>query len=287
MYMPDVTTRRLDELLHEDVPHGDLTTDALAIGDRPATMIFDAREAMTLSGLGIAEGLLRLVGAEVELSVEDGASVAAGTRLLHARGRAGALLKVWKQAQTSLEALSGIASAARDLVDAVTATGRDVPVACTRKTFPGVRALQAAAVRAGGCVAHRMGLSETVLLFAEHRVFLAGVPLSVTADRLRKAAPEKKLVIEVASVEEGVAAAAAGFDVIQTEKFAPTAGGGLAHLVARDHPGTIVAAAGGIHPGNVAPYVLAGASVIVTSWPYQGRPRDVQVLIAAHGDEVG
>ncbi|MGK3933824.1 hypothetical protein ABI069_14675, partial [Enterococcus faecium] len=68
---------------------------------------------------------------------------------------------------------------------------------------------------------HRLGLSETILVFPEHRVFLGEEPLATTALRLRSAAPEKKLVIEVTSHEEGLAAADAGFDVIQTEKFSP------------------------------------------------------------------
>lgn len=68
---------------------------------------------------------------------------------------------------------------------------------------------------------YRLGLSETVLVFPEHHEFLRDVPLNEVVGRLRRAAPEKKLVIEVTNSETAVAAAVAGFDVVQAEKFAP------------------------------------------------------------------
>jgi molybdenum transport protein len=125
-------------------------------------------------------------------------------------------------------------------------------------------------------------LSETVLVFPEHRAFLGEEMLYETADRLRRAAPEKKLVIEVTTLEAAIVAATAGFDVIQVEKFAPAE---FAALVARmsslasmrSRP--VIAAAGGIHAGNVAAYAQAGADIVVTSSPYLARPRDVQVRI--------
>ena len=148
--------------------------------------------------------------------------------------------------------------------------------------MPGTKRFAVAAVKAGGAVMHRLGLSETVLVFPEHRAFLNGELLGDSVERLRRAAPEKKLVIEVTTIEAAVVAAGAGFDVIQAEKFSPT---GIAALVARmmamasmrQRP--IVAAAGGIHAGNVAAYAEAGADVVVTSSPYLARPRDVQVRI--------
>ena len=90
---------------------------------------------------------------------------------------------------------------------------------------------------------------------------------------------EKRLVIEVTSVEAALTAAAAGFDVIQAEKFTPP---DVAALVAQTRAAgyrPVIAAAGGIHAGNVAAYAAAGADVVVTSSPYLAKPRDVQVCI--------
>ncbi|TBW40312.1 ModD protein [Siculibacillus lacustris] len=275
----DLNRSELEALLAEDAPWGDLTTAGLGLGHRPARIDFFARADLVVAGIRIARGLVEVAGGDAEVLVADGDPVPRGTPLLSARGPAGALHRAWKQAQTTLEILSGIASAAHALVEAAARGGRVVPVACTRKTLAGARRLQIGAIVAGGCIPHRLGLSETVLVFEEHRRFLPDVPLAEMAARLRRVAPEKKLVIEVASPEEAASAAAAGFDVIQLEKFAPAEIARTVALLADRHPRPVLAAAGGIGPDNAAAHVAAGADMIVTSWPYGARPRDVQVRL--------
>ena len=176
-----------------------------------------------------------------------------------------------------------MATAARAIVDAATAVAPDIVVACTRKNVPGTKPFAVRAVRAGGATMHRLGLSETILVFPEHRAFLAE-PLTETVRRLRHAAPEKKLVIETNTIDQAVAAAAAGFDVIQAEKFTPAQIAALTEHIrgAQLRPGearALVAAAGGVNAGNAAAYAKAGAHVLVTSAPYLGRPCDVQVRV--------
>jgi molybdenum transport protein len=190
------------------------------------------------------------------------------------------LLRSWKVAQTLIEIWSGVATDARGIVTAATAVAPNIAVACTRKNVPGTKRFAVAAVKAGGAVMHRLGLSETVLVFPEHRAFLGKEPFVGLVERLRRVAPEKRLVVEVNTLEAAIVAASVGFDVIQAEKFTPDQ---IALLVARmatiARSRPVVAAAGGIHAGNVAAYAKAGADVVVTSSPYLARPRDVQVRI--------
>jgi len=127
---------------------------------------------------------------------------------------------------------------------------------------------------------HRLGLSDTILVFPEHRALCGDASLTDLATRVRRAAPEKKIVIEVKSVEEAIAATDAGFDVIQLEKFVPVDIVRVAERLPRDRR-PVLAAAGGINPSNAADYASAGADVLVTSAPYTAPPRDVQVRIAA------
>jgi molybdenum transport protein len=163
-------------------------------------------------------------------------------------------------------------------VDAVEAVDVNVRVACTRKSVPGARQLSMMAIRAGGAVPHRLGLSETILVFAEHRVFLPGVSLKEMAARLRREAPEKKLAIEVRSGTEARDAMDAGFDIIQLEKMTPAE---VSAVKERARAGVLLAAAGGITPANAGDYVKAGAGLIVSSWPYTAKPADVAVTINA------
>ena len=269
----------LEELLLDDVPHGDLTTEALGIGAVPATMRFTARDVMVASAVNDAAALIAMCGGEVELAACCGATLTHGAPILTARGPAGALLKSWKVAQTLIEVWSGVASAAREIVAAAQAVSPQVVVACTRKNTPGTKRFAAAAVKAGGAVMHRLGLSESVLLFPEHRALLGDQPLARTVALLRRGAPEKKLVIEVNSVDAALQAADAGFDVVQLEKFSPDEVMVLSQQLSERPLRPVVAVAGGVNAGNAAAYAGAGADVLVTSAPYLAKPRDVQVHI--------
>lgn len=270
-----ISRAEIGRLLAEDVPAGDLTTDALGIGDCSGRMTFAARYDMVLAGVDVAASMMD--GLAVTLQARDGDRLAAGSPILEAGGSAAGLHRAWKASQTLIEILSGIASATRAVVDAAL----PIPVATTRKTVPGARALSQLAVRAGGGILHRHGLSETILVFAEHRLFLDGESLADIAARLRRTQPEKALAVEVSTIDEAAEAAICGFDVVQLEKFTPDA---LEELVGRLPPRgkrARLGAAGGIDPAKAATYVAAGADLIVTSWPYTARPRDVAVRFVA------
>lgn len=123
---------------------------------------------------------------------------------------------------------------------------------------------------------HRIGLSETVLILPEHRLFDAQ-ELPAMIQRLRLQAPERSIVVEVTSVEDALVAAVHA-DVVQLEKFSAEQTAHVTTQVRRREDGRpIIAAAGGINAGNAARYAAAGADVLVSSWPYQAPPRDMHV----------
>ncbi|HXW70209.1 MAG TPA: ModD protein [Methylocella sp.] len=280
---PVASSSELERLLDDDVPFGDLTTEALGIGAAPGVMRFAARDPMVVALVENAAAIIELSGCRVEVFEPSGTMLDPGSPILAAYGSAMALLRSWKVAQTLIEIWSGVATAARAIVDAARSVSPDIAVACTRKNVPGTKRFAISAVKAGGAAMHRLGLSETVLVFPEHRAFLSQIPLKEIIERLRRAAPEKRLVAEVTTLEAAVELARAGFDVIQAEKFTPAEISSLmAALNAMTPCGNraLVAAAGGIHAGNVAAYARAGADIVVTSSPYLARPCDVQVQIA-------
>lgn len=275
-------------LLKEDAPYGDLTTRALGLETTAARMSFAARDAMTVCGVEEAARLLGLIGAEVRTLAPSGTTLPAGAAILEARGAADALLLGWKVTQTLVEWASGVATRAAAIVASARTGDPAAVVACTRKAVPGTRALSVKAILAGGATMHRTGLSDTVLLFPEHRA-VGAIPggdaeaLARQIATLRHACPERRIVVEVASVAEALAAARHGADVLQLEKFAPEA---VADVIARLPPtdAPCVAAAGGIHAGNAADYARAGARVLVTSAPYTAPPADVAVTLQADRD---
>ncbi|MGB0126197.1 MAG: ModD protein, partial [Rhodocyclaceae bacterium] len=227
--------------------------------------------------------LLELAGASARVIAASGDQVGAGALLLQADGNAGSLHRGWKVAQVLMETVSGIATAASGICRALRAEGFRIPVACTRKNFPGTKALAAKAVRAGGATLHRLGLSETLLLFAEHRQFLAE-PALVTVMRVKAGLPEKKLVVEVTSLEEALIWAEAGADVLQLEKFSPDGVQQCVAALSRAARRPSLAVAGGIDVANAVAYARAGADLLVTSAPYSARPTDVQTRLQAACD---
>ncbi len=112
-----IMRHRLERLLFDDAPYGDLTTDLLGIAAEPGLMTFTARREMVLALSAEAATLLKLAGADVERLRRDGEALPAGAEILRARGPAGALLRGWKVAQTLVEIWSGVATAAREIVE--------------------------------------------------------------------------------------------------------------------------------------------------------------------------
>jgi molybdenum transport protein len=216
------------------------------------------------------------------LHAASGSTLEPGALILTATGSAAALLRAWKVAQNLIETAAGIATATRKIVDAARAVAPNISIACTRKNAPGTKLMAVKAILAGGAAPHRLGLSETILIFAEHRAFLSGLTEREMIALARVGGAEKKIVVEVGSIEEALAFSEAGADVIQAEKFHPEQIAALrGALEARGPSRPLVAAAGGVNATNGAKFAAAGADILVTSAPYWGKPLDVAVHIEA------
>lgn len=273
--MPALSDDELSRLIREDAPYGDLTTHSLGIGASEGKITFSARHAMCVAGVEEAARMLALCGAQIDAVVPTGTQLAAHQSFLQAHGTAAALCLAWKTAQTLVESYSGMATRAAAMVLAARNAGSDAAVACTRKNVPGTRALAVKAVCAAGMIAHRLGLSETILVTPEHQRFVTD-DVRAWLQQLALCCPEKRMVVEVLTHERGMQFALAGADVIQLEKFSPPA---VAQFVAavRERVPVRVAATGGIDAHNIADYARTGADILVSSAPYAAPPADVAV----------
>lgn len=275
--LPD---HELEALLHDDAPCGDATTHALGIGQQAGQMHLRARQAMTLCGVEEARRMGELRGLRVlGPSRHSGEALAAGQEILSFSGPAAALHQVWKTAQTWMEYLSGIATCTRAIVHAAQVVDPLASVVCTRKNFPGTKAAAIKAVLCAGASPHRLNLSETLLVFAEHRAFLGDEAPAQTLARLRQTWPERPAIVEVGSEAEALHWATAGADIVQLEKLPLASVERLSQALIGSH--CRLAVAGGINAQNAGDYVAAGARILVTSAPYFAGPKDVAVSISA------
>lgn len=272
-----LTDAEIDRLIEDDLPYGDLTTRLLALGDQPGGISFTARDPQTVSGIDEAARIFTRLGATMDFAIASGTEAPSGTQLLKAHGPAAALHAGWKVSQIVMEWAGGIASATARIVAAARSVSPAITVGVTRKSAPYTKKLALKAVLAGGGSVHRFGLSDSIMLFAEHRAFLPDdVPAAIAT--LRARAPEQSIAVEVSCIEEALAAATA--DIIQLEKFSPEQLAELkARLPKRADGRPLIAPAGGITAANAAAYAAAGADVLVTSAPFQARPTDIQVSL--------
>ncbi|WP_055491980.1 carboxylating nicotinate-nucleotide diphosphorylase [Streptomyces sp. TP-A0356] len=207
--------------IQEDLDHGlDVTTVATIPEDAVATGDFSAREPGVVAGLRVAEAVISVVCTdefEVERHVDDGDRVEAGQKLLTVTTRTRDLLTAERSALNILCRLSGIATATRAWADAL--EGTKARVRDTRKTTPGLRALEKFAVRCGGGVNHRMSLSDAALVKDNHVVAAGGVTEAFEA--VRGMFPDVPIEVEVDTLHQLREAVDAGADLILLDNFTP------------------------------------------------------------------
>ncbi|MEE4545822.1 carboxylating nicotinate-nucleotide diphosphorylase [Streptomyces sp. V4-01] len=217
VHVEDVAHLAIEEDLDQGV---DVTTVATVPEDARAVGDFTAREAGTVAGLHIAEAVLSVVCTdefEVERHVEDGDRVAAGQRLLTVRARTRDLLTAERSALNLLCRLSGIATATRAWADVL--EGTRAQVRDTRKTTPGLRALEKYAVRCGGGVNHRMSLSDAALVKDNHVIAAGGVAQAFKL--VREEFPGLAIEVEVDTLHQVREVLDAGADLILLDNFTP------------------------------------------------------------------
>ncbi len=209
--------------LKEDIGQGDITTDFFVPETLHATGRVTAREKTVVAGTGAAAEVFRRVDPSIDIQVlhRDGDEIVAGNLIIEVRGLARSILKAERVALNFLQRLCGIATLTRQFVDAI---GNDpAKILDTRKTTPGLRALEKAAVVAGGGANHRFGLYDMVLVKDNHLATFGG--LSSFADRirqLRQEQPNIRIEVEADDLEQARAFAdVEGIDVILLDNMPP------------------------------------------------------------------
>ncbi|WP_395644533.1 carboxylating nicotinate-nucleotide diphosphorylase [Terricaulis sp.] len=218
--LPDVILEPIVKLaLAEDLgAAGDVTTDALIDPEAQGRWLVRAREAGVVAGLDAATFAGWMIDADMQFTITapDGARVKAGDTIMQIEGAARSVLMAERTMLNFIGRLSGIASLTRGYVDAV--AGLPVIVASTRKTTPGMRALEKRAVKLGGGGAHRYGLDDAMLIKDNHIAAAGGVTRALELAR-QHAAHLTAIEVEVDSLEQLREALAAPPSAILLDNF--------------------------------------------------------------------
>ena len=241
---------------------GDLTTDAILPADARARVAVVSREPGVIAGLACAELAWELVSPAVQVAVAtpDGTRVEPGTVIATVEGPARALLTGERVALNFLGHLSGVATGTATIAEAIAHTR--AKVCDTRKTIPGLRALQKYAVVAGGGVNHRFGLDDAVLIKDNHIAIAGGITAAVTRARAHLG-HLVKVEVEVDSLTQLAELLEVGADAVLLDNMPPAVLAEAVDLVAGR---MVTEASGRITPQTAVPIAEAGVDLISVGW---------------------
>jgi nicotinate-nucleotide pyrophosphorylase (carboxylating) len=259
---------------------GDLTTDAIVPDDLRGEARVVARAEGRIAGLPAALAAFRLLDPEVELELlsGDGRDAGAGDTLAVVRGRLRPILSAERTALNLLGRLSGVATATRGIVRAL--EGHAAKVVCTRKTTPGLRALEKHAVRCGGGANHRFGLDDAVLIKDNHRAVAGGVAEAIR--RVRAGVGHLvEIEVEVDTLAELDQALAAGVDAVLLDNMTLDELAEAVRRVRASGARTLTEASGGITLETAPAIAATGVDLLSVGWITHSAPAlDVALDVA-------
>jgi nicotinate-nucleotide pyrophosphorylase (carboxylating) len=258
----DLVRRVVCAALEEDGAFQDVTTLATVPQDQRGGGAFIAKDPGVLAGLALAEAAFSMLEPTVEFQpkLEDGARMERGTVIASVSGPLAPILSAERVALNFLQRLSGTASLTRALVDAV--EGLPVRIVDTRKTTPGLRALERYAVRAGGAHNHRFNLADGVLIKDNHIAAgrARGLSLAEIIAAARASSPHTlRVEVEVTSFEDAEQAVAAHADVILLDNMTPEEMASCVKMIAMR---ALTEASGGVTVENVRAIAETGVNII-------------------------
>lgn len=266
--------------IQEDIPYFDLTTYILPIENRAGTLKIKTRQKIVMACSEEASRIGELIGCEIVDAIPSGQIVEPNSTLITFKGDAKKLHQVWKLAQVLLENACGMATKAKEMCEIVKSANQKCEVLVTRKNQPFLKRFAMRALVCGGVLPHRLGLSETVLIFEQHRaLFKSQRDFKNSIAKIKEKCVENKLVIESDSFEDAKKMLQLGADVIQMDKVEPKILGQLVEYKENNFPNAKITAAGGINIQNAKNYAKTGIDAIITSSLYYVKPADLTSLL--------
>lgn len=272
---PDEVTEIVRRALEEDLAHGpDITTIAVVPAGARCVADLVPRADGVVAGVPVAVLVLELASAgrlNATAHHDDGDLVVAGRPVITVEGPVRDVLTAERSCLNLLTHLSGVATSTRALVDAADGTG--ARIRDTRKTLPGLRALQKYAVRCGGGLNHRMGLGDAALIKDNHVLAAGGVTAAIAA--VRASAPDLPLEVECDTLDQVAEAIAAGASLILLDNMT-LAETRTAVALARNAGGVELEASGGLTPESIRDVAATGVDYLaIGALTHSARALDI------------
>lgn len=265
-----------ERFLEEDIGAGDITSELLLNDEEIIGTIF-AKEDCILAGLEEISEMFTYYGIMCTRMAGDGEKISAGKDVMQVKGKAKNILKIERTALNLLGHMSGIATEAYMLVEKAKSINPDVRVAVTRKTTPGLRNLDKKAAMLGGADTHRLRLDDHVLIKDNHLAIVGDVKEAVS--RAKRVSFVRKIEVEVESMDDAIAAAEAGADIIMLDNMSPEDAEKAYEEIKSRNPGIIVEISGGINRDNIERYAEHADVISVGSITHSAKSIDFSMEV--------
>ncbi|MGB5919012.1 ModD protein [Arcobacter sp.] len=270
-----LTDNELQQYINDDIPYFDLTTYLQGQSNKKAKLSIFTREDIIVSCSEEAKRIAELLNCEVESFVPSKTFIKQNDVILEFSGKYEDVHKAWKVCQVLLEYSCKMASNTNKMKKEIESVNKTCELLSTRKSFPFAKKLCIKSVIIGGATPHRLGLSESILLFPQHRIVYKNEKDFLNdIKRLKQKAPEKKIVIETETYEDAIILMQNEVDVIQIDKIKIPILKKIIQYKNENFPSVSILVAGGINLSNVKEYASLGVDGIVSSAMYSSGMAD-------------
>lgn len=274
------TDNEIDELLAEDVPYFDLTTSILKLENKPAKIQIATKENTVVCCTEEVLKIFSKLMIQPTLFSNSGEYIEKGVKFLEGEGLSRNIHASWRTCEKILGFASGIATRTRELVEKAKESNPDIQILTSRHTIPYTKKIAIKAVMAGGASIHRLGLSESILIFDNHYSFLGDFKnLETRINEQKILIADKNITIEVKNPDDALEVAKTDVNIIILNRFEIPQIKELKKEITKINTGIKLAVSGGITGSNVSDYAKSGADMLISSWPYYADPSDLSVTI--------
>ncbi|MFW9898622.1 MAG: carboxylating nicotinate-nucleotide diphosphorylase [Candidatus Thorarchaeota archaeon] len=261
-----IIERKLREFLEEDCAFQDVTSNFIAEDNQKSAKII-AKSKGFISGLAELKILFDILKVETNFIKKDGEEVKKGDIIVELKGNTRNILLGERVGLNLITHMSAITSTTRKYINIIKDTGKNVKIACTRKTLPGLRIFQKKAVFLGGGDPHRFSLDDMILLKDTHLRSYKGDIVNLLKDVKNHASFSKKIEIEIEKVEDVVIAAQNGADIIMLDNMSPDEVEDAINLLKKKNlrEKVVIEVSGSVILDNIVDYLLSEPDVISTS----------------------
>ena len=274
------TDKEIDELLTEDIPYFDLTTSILKLENKPAKMQIATKEDTVVCCTEEVLKIFLKLAINPTLFTPSGEYIEKGVKFMEGEGLSMNIHAAWRTCESILGFASGIATHTRILVEKAKESNSNIQISTTRQTIPFTKKIATKAVMAGGASVHRLGLSESILIFDNHYSFLGDLDnLQARLSEQKNLIADKTITVEVKNSDDALKVARSNIDIIILNRFVVKEIRYLKKEIKKINANIKLAVSGGITVDNVKEYARSGADILIASWPYYANPADMSVTI--------